>query len=184
MNSPFIQQLNLVFFFLTSFSCYQGALRGMPWLGLVLFALMLAIFLPQTALKKERILITLLVAGVGFAVETALIVFNVYTVKESSRWLLPPPLCPEWILVLWLNFGFTLYVYWKFLSKNRITPVIVGIVFSFVIFGNASRMELLTWQLPAVAGFLIIAICWAILIPFFTRRAVRSFGGENAERPK
>ncbi len=180
MNPQFIQKMNLPFFFLTSFSCYQGALHGMPWLGLVIFALLVAFFLPYTHLKKERLLITLLVAGFGFIADTTLIMLNVYTVKESARWLIPAPLCPEWILVLWLNFGFMLYIFWGFLAKSKITPVIVGVVFSFLIFGNASRMELVSMQQHKLVSFLIIAICWAVLIPFFTNRAVRYFGGKNA----
>jgi len=181
MQQQTIQKLNIPFFLLTSFSCYQGALRGMPWLGLVAFAALVAFFLPHTQLKKERLLITLLVAVTGFTVDTALIILNVYTVKESARWLLPAPFCPEWILVLWLNFGFMLPIFRQFLSKSKITPVLVGIIFSFLIFGNASRMELVSiQQQPKLTGFLLIALCWAILIPFFTNCAVRYFGGEHA----
>jgi hypothetical protein len=180
MNPNIIQKLNLPLFFLTSFSCYQGALHGMPWLGLVVFAFLVALFLPYTLLKKERLLVTLLVAGIGFAIDSALIMSNVYMVKESARWLLPAPLCPEWILVLWLNFGFMLYIFWGFLAKSRMTPIIVGIIFSFLIFGNASRMGLVVLRPPQLAGFLIIAACWAVLIPFFTKCAVRYFGGQHA----
>ena len=146
MQQQIIQKLNLPFFFLTSFSCYQGALHGMPWLGLVVFTLLVAFFLPYTQFKKERLLITLLVAGVGFCADTALIFAKVYTVKESGRWLVPAPFCPEWILVLWLNFGFMLYIFWKFLAKSKITAIVVGIIFSFLIFGNASRMGLVSLQ--------------------------------------
>lgn len=182
MKPEFSQKLILPFFFLTSFSCYQGALHGMPWLGLAVFVLMAAFFHPQTQLKKNRLLITVLVAAVGFATDTALIVSHVYTVQASSRWLIPAPFCPEWVLGLWLNFGFMLYIFWHFLSKKSITPVIVGVVFSFLIFGNATRMGLVSFLVQPRAGFLIIASCWAVLIPIFTKTAVRYFGGKYAAK--
>lgn len=177
MNQATVQKLNLPLFFLTALSCYQGALRGIPWLGPACFALLVAILLPFTPQKKERLLVALLVAVVGFAADSALVFFRVYQVREGSRWLLPAPLCPEWILVLWLNFGFMLYVFWRLLGKSVLTAVIVGIVFSFLIYGNASRMGLLTLHRPVLASLAAIALLWAVLIPFFTRCAVNCFKG-------
>jgi hypothetical protein len=179
MNQATLQKLNLPFFFLTAFSCYQGALRGVPWLGLIVFGLLVATFLPGTALKKERLLVALLVTAVGFGTDSALVFFRVYEAREASRWLLPAPLCPEWVLTLWLNFGFMLYIFWRLLSRSVGTAVTVGVVFSFLIYGNAARMGLLTLRQPVLVSLGIIALLWAVLIPLFTRCAVSAFAGGN-----
>jgi hypothetical protein len=179
MNPATLQKLNLPCFFLTAFATYQGALRGAPWLGLVVFALLVALFLPATPQKKERLLVALLVAVVGFCVDSALVFFRVYQAREASRWLLPSPLCPEWVLTLWLNFGFMLYIFWRLLSRSVTTAVTVGVVFSFLIYGNAARMGLLVLHQPVLVSLGIIALLWAVLIPLFTRCAVSAFAGGN-----
>ena len=177
MNQATLQKFNLPLFFLTAFSCYQGALRGIPWLGLVAFCLLVACFLPGTAQKKERLQVALLVGAVGFAADSALLLCQVYRAREESRWLLPAPFCPEWVLVLWLNFGFMLYIFWRLLSKSLFSAVAVGVVFACLIYGNAWRMGLLELQPPVLLRLGTIALLWAVLIPVFTRCAVRSFSG-------
>lgn len=177
MNQTTVQKLNLPFFFLTAFSCYQGALRGIPWLGPAVFAVLVAFFLPMTAQKKERLEISVLVGGLGFLADSALVFFQVYLPREESRWLIPAPFCPEWVLALWFNFGFMLYIFWRFLNKSTLNAVCVGVIFAVLIYGNASRMGLLHLGRAPLVSLLVIAVLWAVLIPFFTRCAVSSFSG-------
>ena len=177
MKPATIQKWNTFFFFLTDYACYQGALKGMPWLGFVMFGLLVVVFLPSTPQKKERLLVALVVALAGFALDSALIFFHVYQAREESRWLLPAPFCPEWVLVLWINFGFMLYIFWRLLSRSVLTAISVGVVFAFSVYGNAARMELLTLRSPELASLAIIAVLWAVLIPLSARGAERAFTG-------
>lgn len=162
-----IQKLNVIAFMITSFSCYQGAQRGGIWLGLgpVTLAVHIGLFLPVTPRKLIRSGIALMVGVSGFLLETVLIAVNVYTVQATSRWVIPAPLCPEWILVLWMNFGFMLYVYRGFLTQKPWVAPLTGTVFSLIIMGNASRMGLIIFESPMVLKYLIIAVCWAVIVP-------------------
>lgn len=170
---------NPVGFFVTVIATYNGARNGMPWLGLIFFVATVLAFLPCSPLRKERIQLAVIVGIGGFLIDSILIAVGVYHVSESARWLIPHPLCPEWILTLWLNFGFALFVFKQFLSRNRLVPVIVGIVFGMVIYTNASRMGLLTLQTPRIMQLCIIAACFAIFIPLCTRIANKICGGQH-----
>ncbi len=183
MMSKRAQKLNLIVFMMTSFACYQGARRGGVWLGLGPTALAVhwALFVPATPDKVRRIIVALMAGVSGFLCDTALIAANVYVVRESSRGFLPAPLCPEWILTLWLNFGFMLYLYRGVLTRRRWTASVTGAVFSFVIMGNASRMGLVFFDDPVVLKYMIIAVCWAILVPLQAWLANRIIGGTQVE---
>ncbi len=171
-------------FFMTAFATYQGARNGMPWLGLLFFALNVAFFLPFSPLKKERLYLALAVGGAGFLIDSLLILLGVYHASEHGRWLLPHFFCPEWILALWLNYGFALFVFKPFLSRDRLTPVVVGIVFSAIIYFNASRMELITFPLPKLLSLAIIAMIFAVFIPTCNQLANKICGAPHANRPK
>jgi hypothetical protein len=177
MPAATIMKYSPLGFFITVFATYQGARNGMPWLGFILFMVTLLVFLPFSPLKKERIYLTLIVGAAGFIVDSALIAAGVYHANEGSRWLIPHWFCPEWILTLWLNFGFALFVFKPFLSRNRITPVIVGIVFAMLIYANASRMGLVTLQSPKILPLGVIAASFAVFIPLCTWLANKICGG-------
>lgn len=167
-------------FFATVIATYQGARHGIPWLGLVVLAAQLALFLPSSPLRLERIYLTLLVGGGGFIVDTLLIASGVYSVSGESRWLLPSWSCPEWILTLWLNFGFALFVFRMFLSRNRLVPVVVGIVFGLLIYANAGRMGLVIFPSTPLLPLGIIAASFALFIPLCNRLANKLCGGPYA----
>lgn len=171
-------------FFMTVFATYQGARHGAPWLGFLLLVASMLVFLPFSPLRKERIYLTLIVGAAGFVVDSALIGSGVYLASQSSRWLLPHWFCPEWILNLWLNFGFALFVFRPFLSRNRIVPVIVGIVFAMLIYANASRMGLIILQEPKILPLGVIAASFALFIPLCVRLANKICGGPHvSEHP-
>lgn len=165
-------------FFITVFATYQGARNGMPWLGFLFFMISLLVFLPFSPLRKERIYLTLTVGAAGFLVDSILIGAGIYHASESSRWLIPHWLCPEWILTLWLNFGFALFVFKPFLSRNRMVPVVVGIVFALLIYANAGRMGLIILQPPKILPLGVIAASFALFIPVCTRIANKICGGQ------
>lgn len=186
MQTKTIFKLNTIGFIVTSITCYQGAMRGAPWLGLMVFSLLVMFFLPYTEKKKERILLAIIVGVTGFLLDSILIMLNIYTVRIDTRWLLPASLCPEWILALWLNFGFMLYIYWLILRRSYIISGLIGIIFAFIIFGNAHLNGLLDLHKPALVSLLIIAVIWAVLIPVFTIISIRFFSikGYHADQTK
>ena len=179
MPSKLAQKLNIVMFIATSISCYQGARLGFLWLGPAILVLHWALFLPTTPYKARRIAIALFVGLAGFILDSTLIGAGVFGVQEETRLVFPAPLCPEWILTLWLNFGFMLYTLHVLLRQNRFIGPITGAIFSFVIMGNASYMGLVHFATPTVLGYFIVAAIWAVLVPVLAFVTNRIMGEES-----
>lgn len=177
MKKATIFKLNSVAFIATAASCYQGAMKGMPWLGYAAFFIHVILFLPLTELKQKRLLLAIIVGAVGLMMDTGLYLTGVYSVKDSTRWVLPAPFCPDWIFVLWLNFGFMLYIYWLMLRRSYVIGSVIGIIFAIIIYGNAERNGLLLLKSPLIVSLSIIAFLWALAIPVFTKIAIKFYAG-------
>lgn len=165
-------------FFITVIATYQGAERGIPWLGLVFLLANMLLFLPFSPLKKERIYLTFIVGTAGFLLDSVFIFSGLYQASASSRWLIPAPFCPEWTMTLWLNFGFALFVFKLVLSRNRIMPVVIGIIFAMLIYFNANRLGVITLVSPKIIPLGIIAAVFAVFIPLCTWIANKISGGQ------
>ena len=179
MRAETVMKYSPLGFFITAAAAYQGARNHMPWLGLLFVLINMLVFLPFSPIRKERLYLTLAVGAAGFVVDSLLITAGVYRVGEQSRWLLAGFLCPEWILALWLNYGFALYVFKPFLSRTWWIPVVVGLVFSTLIYTNAGRMELITFPLAKTVSLGIIAVIYALFIPACNVIANKIIGGPH-----
>ena len=106
MTSTTMMKYSPLGFFIAAAASYQGARHDMPWLGLLFVLVNVLVFLPFSPIKKERLYLACAVGLSGFTIDSLLIASGVYVVGEQSRWLTASFLCPEWILALWLNYGF------------------------------------------------------------------------------
>jgi hypothetical protein len=158
--------IGTIAFIITSMACYQGAMRGVPWLGMAVFGLELLILLPLMIGKKQRLLITLTIGAIGLVLDTVLIAAGIYSVESTARWILPLPICPEWILALWLNFGLVMPNYLAMMRGRHIISALVGFVYAFIIYGGAARNNIIALPSYGMTGVTIIAIAWAVLMPF------------------
>lgn len=157
--------IGTIAFIITSIACSQGAMRGMPWLGMAMFGLELIILLPLMFAKRQRLLIALAIGAIGLTLDTVLLVAGIYSVEASARWIIPPPICPAWILALWLNFGLVMPNYLAMMRGRHIISGLVGFVYAFMVYGGAARNNIITLPNYGVAGVAIIAVAWAVLIP-------------------
>jgi hypothetical protein len=164
--------------------CYQGALRGIPWLGVVSLSVLLPVLTVLSTNRKQRLVNVAVVGAIGFAMDSALIATGVYTVLPGGRWLLPAPLCPEWILVLWLNYGFVLVGYAPGLRRKMIVPVLVGVFFAVLIYGNAFRYGLLEPGLPGHGSVIVTGALWAVSNPLLVILTMALAGKAGADPPK
>ena len=157
--------IGTIAFIVTSIACYQGAMRGMPWLGMAVFALELIILMPLMLGRRQRLFIALTVGAIGLVLDTVLLAAGIYSVEISARWILPAPVCPEWILSLWLNFGLVMPNYLKMMKGRHMVSGLVGFVYAFMVYGGASRNKIIVLPNYGMTGVAIIAIAWAVLIP-------------------
>ncbi len=167
----FLQLIGLLLFFAGVSACYQGAIRGKLWLGPAMVAAVCTIQILMAIRRWQKEILIIAVTGLtGFILDTLLVLCNVYSVADKTRWILPAPMCVEWILGLWINFGGKMS---STLPGIRGRPKMVAIfsaVFGIMIYRHAAKFGLitLTWDWRSIA---IIAASWALLVPQLTRFA-------------
>ncbi len=160
-----MQLLGIVMFIVGVMACYGGARGGAPWMGPLVVSIIVGVDFALSA--KNRVAKAKLLAAVillGFLAESALITLSLYTPSPASRWVMPVPLSPLWILALWLNFGTRIPSYLLFLRGRHLINATIGFVFAFLIFRSAARMGVLELH-HGLLGFTGIAVVWAILVP-------------------
>jgi hypothetical protein len=175
MKPKTIGIIGTIAFIITSIACYQGAMRGVPWLGMAMFALELIVLLPLMLGKQQRVLIATAIAAIGLVLDTLLIAVGIYSVETSARWILPSPICPEWILALWLNFGLVMPNYLAMMKGRHIVSGLVGFVYAFMVYGGAARNNIIALPNYGMTGVAIIAITWAILVPLMYMYVAKLF---------
>jgi len=161
----FNQLLGAVIFMAGVTACYQGAIRHHPWFGPLVVGIIILFDLfthPQLAGSKLKLLAA--VGLLGFITETLLILLRVYSVGPETRWLLPEPLVPLWILALWLNFGIRVPAYIPFFRGRHIINAVTGFVFALIIFSSASAMGLVGLT-HKTTSMIICALAWSAIIP-------------------
>ncbi len=114
---------------------------------------------------RKQALLVLLVGIIGFLVDSALIRAGIYAVSPKARWMIPAPFCSEWVLALWLNFGFMAYGYSTLMKGRNFLAAGIGLLFALMIYRNASKMGILVLHSPPLYSMLLIALIWAILLP-------------------
>jgi hypothetical protein len=163
-------RLSFLGFMCVAFSTYFGARHGKPWVGAVVMPLVHLFYLCFLRTGWPRRLLLSLSAGLlGFALDSALGAAGIYSVAPEARWFIPAPLCPLWLLILWVNFGFYLYAYVMAMRGKLRYTMILGAVFALFIYPNAGRMEVLLLRSPALLSVLIIAACWVFAVPALYR---------------
>lgn len=146
--------------------CYGGALSGAPWLGLAAATVFLGIacvLAPKVA--GVRVTIALLAALGGAVCDTLLQVCGLYTVPQASRWVLPAPSAPEWILALWLNFGIVLLDRAVWFARRPWAGALVGLAFGWMIYSGAARRELVEFGGLGGLGPLVVGAVWVVVVP-------------------
>ncbi|MDI6401362.1 DUF2878 family protein [Balneolaceae bacterium ANBcel3] len=155
---------------------YQGALQEAGWLGPLVVGLIIGYeLLKNKSLLKPKVMLFLFVGLGGFVLESLLIVSTVYSVSETSRWLMPSPLAPLWICALWLNYAARVPGYLAFLKGRHPLNFIIGVLFAIIIYYSASRMELvnLTYGWGSIAAIGTVWGGFVIGIYIFAERQFR-----------
>lgn len=170
-----IKIIRPILFFLGVFACYGGAITQNLWLGPLVVALIIAFRLFQ---QKEALLQTiklLFFIGIGSAILESLLIFSsIYTVNESTRWFIPAPLLPLWILSLWMNYAVMVPALISTFHGKHLKNIAFGAFFSIIIFFNAERRELLELE-HGWLSHVIIAAAWGFFLVMIYQYAPRFF---------
>ena len=162
------QVFTIVLFLVGVMACYRGAIVGRPWLGP---AIVLAILGIHVLIDRERWLMLKLVAivtVVTFVFESVVITTGLYTPEPATRWLMIAPLCPLWLLALWVNFAAKLVTTALMLRDHYLRGSLLGVLFGLIIFQRAEAMHVLRLN-HGLWSLVIIAVLWGLMLPVLLR---------------
>jgi hypothetical protein len=156
--------VNFIAFQIAWFATILGVARGLFWLGplavLVAFALHLKI---QGHVARE-VSLALKIMIIGFATDTLLTAFGVYTPKST---LYPSPYSPPWLIGMWLNFSTLINSSINWLSRRYLLAAVLGGIGGAMAYYGGSGLGAMEFHQPLVRNLVITGLAWAVLTPSF-----------------
>ncbi len=160
--------INFAAFQLGWFACILGAARGQTLWGPVVVALVLALHLARTRVRRGEALLALMAAGIGFLVDSGLIAVGAYA---PVRWLLPSPLSTVWLVALWVNFATTLNVSLSWLHGKPLAAALLGAVGGPLAYWAGDRLGAIEMDRPLLVPLFAVGLAWCIVTPLLFRLA-------------
>lgn len=149
------------------FAAVLGAAHGIPWLGVVIVPVVLVVHLALSSVPRNELLLAGAGGLIGFSIDTALIALGVFS---PVFWLLPKPLSPPWMVMLWANFAITLNVSLKRLHGKYLLSSLLGAVGGPAAYYGGAGLGAMT-EMPDTASLSVLAIVWAVVVPALFRIA-------------
>ncbi len=166
--------LNFFAFYVAWWAMLISHWKGMPVVGWVVFALVMALHFFRVSInKKKDAKEVVLIAVVGILLDTALSRAGVLSFTSPSFGFLPP----FWLMGIWFLFATTIS-YTFILIRNKIpAQVIVGGFFAPVSYITGAKFGLLILSLPFSIYYVIHGACWLIFFPlcFYISKKVKGF---------
>ncbi len=166
--------INFFTFYVAWWAMLISYWKGMPVVGWVVFAAMMAIhFFRVSVNKKKDAKEVFFIAVAGILLDTALSRFGVLTFNNSLFSILPP----VWLLGIWFLFATTIS-YTFILIRNKIpAQVIVGGFFAPVSYITGAKFGLLTLYPHFPTYYAIHGACWLVFFPlcFYISKKLKGF---------
>lgn len=144
--------INFLGFQLVWFACVLTAAHGRPWLGLAVFAAVVALHLRLSPNRVAELKLLAAAAVVGALAESALLFTGVLRFPGAGL--------PLWMVALWVNFAATLRVALSWLAGRYALGAAVGAVAGPLAYLGGERLGAIAVQQP-----LGVALEWAIATP-------------------
>jgi len=152
------------------FACVLPAIGGMPWVGPISVALLIAIHLYLVPARRRELALIGAVGAFGYVADSIATVLGVFAFPDPAQLGGPSPI---WMVALWCNFATApaLALYW--LAKRPVLAAACGAIGGpMAYFGG---MQLGGMMTPAGTGTMlaVVAVEWAIATPLIMWAAVR-----------
>jgi hypothetical protein len=152
--------VNFIAFQIGWFAAVLGAAHGMPWLGVVIVPGVLIVNLALSANWRQELVVALVAAVMGFAVDTGLVAAGVFA---PVPFLLPPPFSPLWMVMLWVNQATTLNGCMAWLRGRYLAGSLFGAIGGPLAYLSGAKIG--AASLPSTTGLVILGITWAFAFP-------------------
>ena len=153
--------LNFLLFQIAWFACVLGAAQGLPWVGPLVVALVVAFHMARAPEPRAELVVLLTAAVIGLAYDSILV---------ATGWLaygsgqLHPLLAPYWIVAMWIAFATTFNVSMHWLKGRHFLAMLFGAVggpLAYLAGAGLGAVEIM----DTTAAMLALALGWGILMP-------------------
>ena len=144
------------------FGCVLPAAAGMPWVGLPIVGVLVAIHIGLTDARRRELL-TLLAAGVtGYVLDSAGVLAGAFAFPPAAQLGGPTTL---WMVAMWLNFAVCLNVALHWLSGRPLLAITLGALGGPVAYLGGLQLGgmLAPNGMAPLIGF--VALQWAVAMP-------------------
>ena len=172
--------LNLGAFQIGWFACVWGGANGMPALGALAVAVIVAVHLFYTAERPGTELALITVAAlIGIVWDSALVALGWLSYPSGT---LVQGMAPYWIIAMWMLFATTLNVSMGWLKQRYTLAVLLGAVGGPMAYFAGFKLGGVEFKTLAL-GLGAQAVGWATLMPVLTVLAERLNGMQPALQP-
>jgi hypothetical protein len=164
--------INVVLYQLGWFACVLGAAHGLPWIGPLAAAAIIAWHLARAARARPELALVACAVLLGALFDTLLV---------QSGWVhfsagaLIAGTAPCWMMALWAIFATTLNVSLRSLRAHPVLALILGALGGPLAYFAGARLGAIT-LVAAGPALSVIALGWAVLTPVLLL-AARRFDG-------
>jgi hypothetical protein len=145
------------------FACALGAARGLPWLGLIVVAVFLALHLLWSSDRRGELRLILTVGVLGMVIDSLSKISGLLIYRGDLLdigWL-----APLWIGALWLQFASTLNVSLAWLQDRYLLAFVVGAIAGPLSYLGGARLGALALPHDRSVTVLILAVIWGLVMP-------------------
>ncbi len=164
--------VNVSLFQVGWFACVLGAAQGLPWIGVLVAALVVGWHLARATQPRRELVLLAVAAAVGAVFETLLV--QAGWVRFESG-VLVEGMAPYWMVALWVVFATTLNVSLRSLRPHLLIAALLGAIGGPAAYYAGARLGALEFGATG-AALVALAIGWAILTPALLSAARRLDG--------
>jgi hypothetical protein len=153
--------INFVAYQIAWFACVLGGAHDLPWVGVAVTAVAVAIHLALVPSPARDALLILAVAAIGALWDGLLAGFGLL---EYPSGMILPWLAPVWIIAMWAGFATLLHVALRWLLPYRWLAALLGAVGGPLAYYAGMRLGAVNFPDP-VAALAVLAAGWSVLMP-------------------
>lgn len=148
-------------------ACVLAARAGRPAFGVPVMAAFVAVHLSLVRRPGAHVRLALLAAGLGYALDSGLVLGGCMAFPVHTRLAGPSPL---WMVALWLGFGATLPSAFPALAVRPLLGALLGGIAGPLAYAGGTGLGVLQIA-PGLASYLAIGCGWAIAVGLLLRAA-------------
>ena len=162
--------INFVLFQIGWFACVLGAAKQLPWLGVIVVAVIVAWHLLQAKQAKPELVLLVLALLVGGMFDQLMLSSHLIS-YQAHGWGIDQdsaPIVPAWILALWAIFVTVLNVSLRWMRGKWLVAILFGAIGGPLAYMGAQKLGAVTLNALPIS-YIALSVGWAILTPLLLK---------------